>query len=243
MANQLNWITDSDLEFCVREVIVKGLQGIQKSKKDISRNSLDPFSALFDASLQNITLSEWLISEQRRQAQKTLQNALGHFHQSILSCVQDCYIPDENFVDLVNDNRQIVAEIKNKYNTVKGSNLKDVYEELNQAINGKTSKYRGYTAYYVTVIASKPERFTHPFTPSENASGTKKPLQERIIEIDGASFYELLSGDPDSLYQLYEALPKIIQKVLSEQTGSATKHSALIRDPLFAAIFAQTFSQ
>ena len=79
MTNQLNWITDSDLESCVREVIIKGLQGIQKSKKDIARNSLDPFSALFDASLQSITLSEWLISEQRRQAQKTLQNALGIF--------------------------------------------------------------------------------------------------------------------------------------------------------------------
>ena len=78
MTNQLNWITDSDLESCVREVIIKGLQGIQKSKKDVARNSLDPFSALFDASLQSITLSEWLISEQRRQAQKTLQNALAN---------------------------------------------------------------------------------------------------------------------------------------------------------------------
>ena len=137
----------------------------------------------------------------------------------------------------------LLPKTQNKYNTVKGSNLKDVYDELNQAINGKTSKYRGYTAYYVTVIASKPERFSRPFTPSDNASGIKKPLQERIIEMDGVSFYELLTGVPDALYQLYEVLPKIIQKVLSEQTGNAARNYALIQDPLFASFFAQTFAQ
>lgn len=95
----------------------------------------------------------------------------------------------------------------------------------------------------MTVIASRPERFSHPFTPSDNASGTKKPLQERIIEIDGVSFYELLTGVPDALYQLYETLPKIIQKVLSEPPRSAAKNSALIQDPHFATFFAQTFAQ
>ena len=243
MTQLLSWISDADLESCVRQVVNKGLQGIQKSQKDIARNGLDPFSALFDASLQGITLSEWLVSEQRRQAQKTLQNALGHFHQSILSRINGCYIPDENFIDLVNDERQIVAEIKNKYNTVKGSNLKDVYDELNQAINGKTSKYRGYTAYYVTVIAAKPQRFAHPFTPSDNNSGTRKPLQERIIEIDGVSFYELLTGVPGALNQLYQALPTTIQKVLTEQSENSAQHSALTQDSRFLAFFAQTFAQ
>ena len=90
MTQLLSWISDADLESCVRQVVNKGLQGIQKSQKDIARNGLDPFSALFDASLQGITLSEWLVSEQRRQAQKTLQNALGHFHQSILSRINGC---------------------------------------------------------------------------------------------------------------------------------------------------------
>lgn len=243
MAKQLSWITNADLESCVHEVITKGRQGIQKSKKNIARNGLDPFSALFDASLQGISLSEWLISEQRRQAQKTLQNALGHFHQSVLSRTRGCYIPNGNFVDLVNDERQIVAEIKNKYNTVKGSSLKDVYEELNQAINGKTSKYRGYTAYYVTVIASKPERFSHPFAPSDNNSGTRKPLQERIIEIDGVSFYELVTGVPNALHQLYAILPSIIQKVMSEQMPNPEQNPALIQDPHFSTFFAQTFAQ
>lgn len=243
MKDKLSWITDVNLNRCVGEVIKKGLNGIEQSKKDVARNSIDPFSALFDASLQGMNLQEWLVSEQRRQAQKTLQNALGHFHQSILSCVIDCYIPDENFVDLVSDTRKIVAEIKNKYNTVKGSSLKDVYEELNQAVNGKTSKYKGYTAYYVTVIASKPERIHKPFTPSDNSSGTKKPEQERIIEIDGVGFYDLLTGEKGALFQLYRALPEVIQTVLAEKSSTSAHAQNLLRDPHFAWFFAQTFAQ
>lgn len=241
MPNQLSWISDADLERCVRSVIEKGLGGIKKSEQDARRNVIDPFSALFDASLQNLSLEQWLSSEQRRQAQKTLQNALGHFHQSVLSCIQGCYIPDENFVDLVCDQRQIVAEIKNKYNTVKGSNLKDVYDELNQAINGKTSKYKGYTAYYVTVIAARPQRFQQPFTPSDNSSGTRKPLQERIIEIDGVSFYELLTGESQALRHLYEALPGVIRKVLADLQWN--QQHFLQNDPQLAIFFEQSFAQ
>ena len=240
---KLSWISDVDLKRCVGEVVEKGLSGIEKSKKDVARNSIDPISALFDASLQGMNLQEWLISEQRRQAQKTLQNALGHFHQSILACVKDCYIPDGNFVDLVCDTRKIVAEIKNKYNTVKGSNLKDVYEELNQAVNGKTSKYRGYTAYYVTVIASKPERIHKLFAPSDNSSGTKKSEQERIIEIDGVGFYDLLTGQKDALLQLYYVLPEVIQTVLAEKSSTSAHAQNLLKDPQFALFFAQTFAQ
>ncbi len=243
MKNQLTWISDEDLNRCVAEVVTKGLAGIEKSQKNVARNSIDPFSALFDASLQGMDLQTWLLSEQRRQAQKTLQNALGHFHQSVLSCVQGCCIPEENFVDLVSDAKKIVAEIKNKYNTVKGSSLKDVYEELNQAINGKTSKYKGYTAYYVTVIAAKPERIHKPFVPSDNSSGTKKAEQARIIEIDGVSFYELLTGQKDALFQLYQVLPNIIQKVLAEKSLASAHATNLLKVPEFETFFEQTFAQ
>lgn len=243
MKEKLSWISNENLYRCVSEVIAKGLIGIEKSRKDISRNSIDPFSALFDASLQGLNLQEWLLSEQRRQAQKTLQNALGHFHQSILSCVEGCYIPDGNFIDLVCDSRKVVAEIKNKYNTVKGSNLKDVYEEINQAINGKTSKYKGYTGYYVTVIASKPERIHKPFAPSDNSSGTKKSQQDRIIEIDGVSFYDLLTGQTNALAQLYQILPEIIQTVLAEKSSTSAHAKSLLKDPYFESFFVQTFAQ
>jgi hypothetical protein len=242
MKNQLTWISDADLINHVTTVIDKGLEGIAKAQKNVARNRIDPFSALFDAGLQNISLDLWLVSEQRRQAQKTLQNALGHFHQQILSSIKDCYIPDGNFIDLVNDDKKIVAEIKNKYNTVKGSNLKDIYEELNQAVNGKTSKYKGYKAYYVTVIASKPIRSQHPFSPSDNSSGTKKSEQSHIIEIDGVSFYEMMTGEKNALNQLYLVLPNIIQTVMAAKQKHV-QAAQFLQDPRFVDFFAQTFAE
>jgi hypothetical protein len=50
--------------------------------------------------------------ERRRQAQKTLQNALGRFHQQVLSKVDGWKIPENNFIDLVAGDRAIVAEVK-----------------------------------------------------------------------------------------------------------------------------------
>ncbi|WP_236613322.1 Eco47II family restriction endonuclease [Chrysiogenes arsenatis] len=237
----LTWIPDEALIGHVKVVLEKGLDGINKAEKDFARNAIDPFSALFDAGLQNISLGQWIASEKRRQAQKTLQNALGHFHQSILSSVEHCYCPQEGFVDLANDHLKIVAEIKNKHNTVKKSDLKSVYEELDGAVNHKTSKYHGYTAYYVTVISARQQRFTKPFTPPDNRNSSRKTEQRRILEIDGMSFYELLTGQKDALYQLYRVLPNVIQTLMAEE-GSCTGVN-LARDPLFLDFFQQTFAQ
>ncbi|MGL4766975.1 MAG: Eco47II family restriction endonuclease [Formosimonas sp.] len=236
---KLSWIGTADLLRHVTRVVDKGLAGMVKAEKDEARNGLDPFSALFDASVQGMTLDEWLIAEQRRQAQKTLQNALGHFHQAVLSSVQGCSIPAENFIDWVNDERQMVAEIKNKYNTVKGSSLKDVYEELNLAVNGKTSKYRGYTAYYVTIIAAKPERIHRCFTPSDNSNRSKKAEHERIIEIDGVSFYDLVTGEHGALAQLYAVLPELIERVLTDKTRAVGPLASQVR---LVDFFEKTFA-
>lgn len=242
--SHLTWITDEQLYEQVKFVMVKGFEGIKKASKNFSRNSIDPFSAIFDASLQGISLDEWIVVEQRRQAQKTLQNALGHFHQNILAQVSGCRIPEENFVDFICDDRKIVAEIKNKHNTVKKSDLKAVYEELNQAVNHKTSKYHGYTAYYVTVIPAKPERFNQEFTPSDNSNSSKKSALSNIREIDGVSFYELITGQKDALKQLYAALPKVITKVIAELHPELNLAQTLKSTDLhLQAFYTQTFAE
>ncbi len=63
MSTQLKWISDANLTRHVTTVIDKGLAGIAKAQKNVARNSIDPFSALFDASLQGISLKQWLVSE------------------------------------------------------------------------------------------------------------------------------------------------------------------------------------
>jgi Eco47II restriction endonuclease len=240
----LTWITDDDLKICVRDVLIKGLTGISQAEKSFYRNGVDPFSALFDAACQGITLEEWLNLERKRQAQKTLQNALGNFHQNLLAKVNDWKIPDLGFVDLVSEKCKVVAEVKNKHNTVKKSDLKDVYDELQSAVLHKTSKYNGYTAYYVTVIPASSKRFEKEFTPSDNETKTVRQGNKLIQEIDGYSFYALVTGEQNALKQLYQALPVAIKEMLAEPQFQAFPNgqiTALSQEALFAELFAKAF--
>lgn len=238
----LHWIADEHLKACVTEVLKKGLQGIKKSEADFYRNGIDPFSALFDAACQGVSLEQWSTFERKRQAQKTLQNALGNFHQNLLAHVAGWQRPAEGFVDLVSEKQQIVAEVKNKHNTVKKSDLKNVYDELQAAVMHKTSKYQGYTAYYVTVIPSTTKRLNTEFTPSDNETKTVRQVSSRIREIDGYSFYALVTGEPNALQQLYAALPSVIKDVLAELKLPNAQIAGLSQEPLFAELFAKAFA-
>ncbi len=237
----LTWIKDDDLKTCVSEVLTKGLAGIKKSENEFYKNGVDPFSALFDAACQGITLEQWSNFERKRQAQKTLQNALGNFHQNLLAKVNGWEIPALGYVDLISVKSKVVAEVKNKHNTVKKSDLKAVYDELQAAVLHKTSKYNGYTAYYVTVIPSSTKRFVKEFTPSDNETKTVRQTNKQILEIDGYSFYALATGEPDALKQLYQALPTVIKDVLAEWKSQNAQIAALSREPLFAELFAKAF--
>ena len=240
----LSWIADEKIKACVREVLVKGFEGIQKADKNIFRNGVDPFSALFDAACHNISLETWMTFERRRQSQKTLQNALGGFHQQVLSKVEGWHIPDENFVDLVCESRKIVVEVKNKHNTVKKSDLKSIYDELQQAVMHKTSRYRGYTGYYVTVIPDSHVRFNRTFIPPDNATRTLKASNELIREVDGFSFYALVTEQENALQGLYRALPTIIKSVLTEdcfQKFPQNHVDSLFASPQLNQLFGEAF--
>lgn len=161
---------------------------------------------------------EWRNSELARQQQKTIQNHVGTFHQKILGHVdgwQDMGIG--GIVDLLNEERKIIAEVKNKYSTVTGGDLADKYKGLDELVSPKHSRFKDYCAYFVNIIPRRPVRSDIPFTPSNKGSGTLCPSNPNIRIIDGASFYELVTGRPDALKELYTALPHAIEYVLNER--------------------------
>ena len=59
----------------------------------------------------------------------------------------------------------------------------------------------------------KPIRQDIPFTPSDKAKGQKCTSNPLIRQIDGASFYELVTGIPNSLEHLYDTLPDVIAAI------------------------------
>lgn len=215
----LEYISDEDLFNEVETLLTKAKKKKDAAEKTFNSNVIDPFGALFEAPGFS-SHEEWRNSELARQRQKTIQNHVGTFHQKILGHVdgwQDMGIG--GIVDLLNEERKIIAEVKNKYSTVTGGDLADKYKGLDELVSPKYSRFKDYCAYFVNIIPRKPVRSDIPFTPSNKGSGTLCPSNPNIRIIDGASFYELVTGRPDALQELYSALPHAIEYVLNERLG------------------------
>ena len=210
--SSLSFITDQSLFACVDALLMKANAAQADAVKKFNKNVIDPFSPLFEMGGFNVPHKQWVKSELTRQSQKSVSNSVGVFHQSILGSVDNWEdLGTGGQVDLVNHEKQIIAEVKNKYNTVKGSDLKNVYNELDDLISRKASAYKDYKAYFVSIIPSRPTLYDIPFTPSDKERGKPCPENQNIRKIEGASFYHLVTGIEDALEQLFLALPKVIE--------------------------------
>jgi hypothetical protein len=114
-------------------------------------------------------------------------------------------------VDLVCHSRKIIAEVKNKHNTVTFGKLADQYYMLERLVTPKVSQYKDYTSYFVNIIPRRPKRVDETFEPSDKDKGMKCPKNELIRITDGASFYSLVTGVDDALKQLFKVLPTVIE--------------------------------
>lgn len=104
---------------------------------------------------------------------------------------------------------KIIAEVKNKHNTMNAGSARAVYNTMSNWLDyGK----EGYTAYVVDIVPKSPKPYTIPFTPSER--NMRKQTRNNLLRTDGRSFYGLVTGYPDAIDQLYRALPKILADIL-----------------------------
>ena len=190
---------------------------------DITRNQLDPFGALFECISSGFDMDSWKTSEIARQAQKTIQNRIGDFHQKIFGALAGCVdVPKGEGLDILNVDGSWCAEIKNKHNTTKGNHKPKLYEDIELWVDHYTAKYgRPFTGYYVQIIPRKPEDFDQPFYPSDH--GTRKPRREDIREITGALLFDKMTGENDSLKRLYLSLPHVFEDHFSKSTHLSTE--------------------
>ncbi|WP_422355028.1 Eco47II family restriction endonuclease [Roseivirga pacifica] len=210
----LDWISDEALISSVQHLITKAKEVSSDSADKFNKNVIDPFSAVFQMAGFGMTHEVWHQTEIARQAQKSLQNHIGDFHQVVLGNVKGWQNKEVgNVIDLVNHEQKIVAEVKNKFNTLSGGQLANMYKSLDGLISPKSSIYHGYTAYYVTVIPKKPLRSNLPFTPSNREKGAKESENQRIRQVDGASFYSLVTGSKTALADLFAVIPEVVSKV------------------------------
>lgn len=229
----LEFIDDDKLLKLVREVLE-----VKTEKRTLEINFfkslIDPFSAVFECAIRKIEMEEWMNFELNRQLQKSLQNKVGLFHEKILSELPK-WEKAPNLIDLVNKKERIIAEVKNKHNTLNSDGRLQTYSKLLKEIEERDGSYFGFTAFYVPIIPPKNnKRYTKAFSPSDPKTG-KKLFNEKILEIDGFSFYDMATGKKNSLKSLYEVLPEIIRSVIKKSDFEIEKSD------LFQELFERTF--
>lgn len=182
----LKWISDKDFENEVSNLLEIASIAKNNANKDFNKNVIDPFSAVFEVAGFDFDYKTWFSSETARQAQKTLNTHIGTFHQTILGhCKGWENLGVGNVIDLVCESKKIIAEVKNKHNTVTKGNLAGLYYSLDDLVSPKKSVYKDYTAYYVTIIPKTALRFDKEFTPSDKERGKKceaTQILEKLME-------------------------------------------------------------
>lgn len=197
--SKLQWITDKKLNLAITTLVDRVTEAKEKAQQRIVRNVIDPFSSLVIASTFNIDQSKALKSIQESNSTLSgISSALGAFHQQILGSIAGWKNHDAGY-DLENQSRKILAEVKNKHNTMNSSNRQAVVNDLDTAVR---QKRKGWTGYLVIIIPKKPIRY-------ENKLNTARP----VFEIDGTSFYEKATGDKTALRDLFHVMIDELSKI------------------------------
>jgi hypothetical protein len=222
MTNLLPFISDENLVEETKKVINIFNLALKNAPNKIYNNAIDPFSATFQAVSQGMSSSKWLELETNRQTQKTLQNAIGIFHQNIIGSIEGWEsLPTGNVIDLRNLKMKIIAELKNKYNTTKGNHRVDVYDDLEGQLSKK--EYRGFTGYLIEIIPKGKKRYNVPFTPPDNRTHTQRKTRKDLRVISGQVFYDFATNHKGSLRMLYNVLPDLITDITGKKIEKEEK--------------------
>ena len=176
---------------------------------DLADTVIDPMTVFVHLAFTGkASQKEWFAFEKAKRMDKAFTNAIGSFHEKILSYVPGWYKPEGGF-DLRSDKRKIVIEIKNKHNTMNAIAIDRTYARCEEFF--KTN--RKWTIYLAQIVP-KEGRENKPW----KVAGRTENKQIRII--DGATLYEIVTGEEDALGKVYGMLFRELQTMGKELSPS-----------------------
>ena len=210
----LSFISDENLYHHVKETVEKYRFSINLKK--FNKNLIDPIKLTFDSKIYGKSLEEIIESEIIRQIDKSNTNHIGYFHQNIFRYLgEDWKVPDSGF-DLINENKKIFCEMKNKHNTMNSSSAQKTYI----AMQSKILEGADITCMLVEVIAKNSQNI--PWKISINGQQFN---HDNIRRVSIDKFYAIVTGKEDAFKQLCEILPKVLDDVISDQTDENIENS------------------
>lgn len=214
----LGFISDKNIFEHVKETVQRYSANIDL--KQFNKNIVDPIKLTFDAKVYGRSMEEVVASECMRQMDKSNNNHIGYFHQNLFRFAGNGWqVPLEGF-DVVNEEKHIYVEIKNKHNTMNASASQKTYMKMQSKII-RDSKA---TCMLVEVIA------THSQDKTWIATVDKERFEnEHIRRVSMDKFYEIVFGDSLAFSKLCKALPLILDDVI-EELGSTTNQNTVFAE-------------
>lgn len=205
----LGFVSDEVIYNHVKDTVLKYQRRIDLDK--FNSNLIDPIKLTFDAKVYGKSFEEIIETECVRQIDKSNTNHIGYFHQNLFKYAGNGWeVPPHGF-DIVNEERKIYVEMKNKHNTMNAASSRDTYMGMQAQILTDGDS----TCYLVEVIAKNSQNITW-----EGSFKGHYYSDRRIRRISIDKFYDVVFGDKYAFFKLCQALPSILDDVVREtRTG------------------------
>jgi len=210
----LPFISDKDLYLHVKETVEKYRFSI--NLKEFNKNLVDPIKLTFDSKVYGKTVEEMIENESIRQIDKSNTNHIGYFHQNIFNYIGGGWDVPKQGYDIVNIDKNIFIEMKNKHNTMNSSSSQKTYMRMQSEILTNDQA----VCYLVEVIAVKSQNI--PWTISLNGN---QLAHKNIRRISVDRFYEMVTGISTAFKDLCSILPVVISDVLEDKKSTILNNS------------------
>ena len=201
----LGFISNENIFNHVRETVLKYSTNI--NLKEFNKNIIDPIKLTFDSKVYGRNMEEVILDECIRQMDKHNNNHVGYFHQNIFRYAANGWsVPTEGF-DVVNEERHIFVEMKNKHNTMNSASSQKTYMKM----QNKIVRDSRAVCMLVEVIANRSQDKTWVVSVDKEQFNND---HIRRVSID--KFYGIVFGDSLAFMKLCRALPNILDDVLKD---------------------------
>ncbi|CAM3240325.1 Cytosine-specific DNA methyltransferase/Type II site-specific deoxyribonuclease [Streptococcus pluranimalium] len=242
MTWELDFISEENFYHHVQATIDKYGEKLKSfDLKRFNKNIVDPVKLIFDKSVYRSSWDEIISNEIFRQRDKSNNNDIGYFHQTIFQYISNCRVPEngqEGGWDVIVENpngyllpdgtkvSRIYVEMKNKHNTMNSASAGKTFIKMqNQLLQDDDC-----ACFLVEAIAKQSQNIKWETTVDRQKVGHKLI---RRVSLD--QFYALVTGQDDAFYRLCLALPDVIERAVSELPGSTIPQDTVFEELLLKA--------
>lgn len=218
----VDFVSDEHLLKCIENLYLAYVRAKNKfSKKKFYRNKVDTIKLIFDAKFNDLSEDELIKLEIARQIDKSVNNAIGSFHEQILGGIEGFERGNLSGFDIKASDNSLFADIKNKHNTMNSSSSESLFQKLARYADD----YKESTCFWVQILSTK--SFNEKWFAIING---KEYSHTRVHKISGDQFYALLTGNENAFFNLYKVLPGAIDDFLKSTNREEVEQNTILSE-------------